>query len=115
MGTTKACFSLFISLNRVQAGIQHAKENNYTKAINCYNEALNLIPNYADAFTARGAAYPFLDEWEMNSYVKQKKIKEGIQDFKQALKCDPNTQNAAIYLAKAEKMVFILLFMYGSE
>lgn len=51
----------------------------------------------------------------MNSYVKQKKIKEGIQDFKQALKCDPNTQNAAIYLAKAEKMVCILLSLYGSE
>lgn len=38
-------------------GLTEAGRGNYTAAINHYNQALNLEPNYAPAYLARGLAY----------------------------------------------------------
>lgn len=41
---------------RLERGIEYAKEGKYVDAIHCYNEAIELVPKYAEAYTARGAA-----------------------------------------------------------
>ena len=41
---------------RLQRGVEFAKEGKLNEAIRCYSEAIELVPTYADAFTARGAA-----------------------------------------------------------
>lgn len=39
------------------SGIAYRKKGNYDRAIQDYNEAIRLNPNYVDAFNDRGNAY----------------------------------------------------------
>ena len=39
-------------------GIAFAKQGDYKKAMQCYNQALDVDPKHRDAIVARGAAYP---------------------------------------------------------
>lgn len=41
---------------RLERGIGFAKEGKFNEALRCYNEAIELVPKFADAYTARGAA-----------------------------------------------------------
>ena len=81
---------------RLERGIEYAKEGKYVDAIHCYNEAIELVPKYAEAYTARGAAL-----------VKMGKEKEGIASFETALRIDPHTPNAKQYLEKAKGLMNI--------
>lgn len=45
---------------RLERGVEHAREGRYQEAIHCYNEAIELVPKFAEAYTARGAAYSVL-------------------------------------------------------
>ena len=41
---------------RLLRGVEYAKEGKYKEALRCYAEAIELVPKYAEAYTARGAA-----------------------------------------------------------
>ena len=41
---------------RLLRGVEYAKEGKYNEALRCYAEAIELVPKYAEAYTARGAA-----------------------------------------------------------
>ena len=44
---------------RLERGVGFAKEGKLNEALRCYTEAIELVPSFADAYTARGAAYVF--------------------------------------------------------
>lgn len=44
---------------RLERGVGFAKEGKFNEALRCYTEAIELVPTFADAYTARGAAYSF--------------------------------------------------------
>ena len=41
---------------RLSRGVSLAGEGKLTEAIRCYDDAIELVPRYAEAYTARGAA-----------------------------------------------------------
>lgn len=45
------------NINSVLCGVQYAKKQNYVKALNYYNRALDLDPTFADAYVGKGAMY----------------------------------------------------------
>ena len=41
---------------RLQRGVEYAKEGKMSEAIRCYGDAIELVPTFAEAYTAKGAA-----------------------------------------------------------
>ena len=41
---------------RLQRGVEYAKEGKISEAIRCYGDAIELVPTFAEAYTAKGAA-----------------------------------------------------------
>ncbi|MCY7282766.1 MAG: tetratricopeptide repeat protein, partial [Cyanobacteria bacterium CAN_BIN43] len=63
-------------------------QGNYTQSIAYFNHALNLKPDYADAYIGRGSAY-----YNQGNYT------QAIADYNQALKLKPD--DAGAYYNKA--------------
>ncbi|KAL8272374.1 hypothetical protein Esti_003664 [Eimeria stiedai] len=79
---------------RLKAGVACARRKQLNQALQLYNSALQLRPDYADALVARGAAYA-------NKLDYQK----AVADLDAALALEPNNKNAAKYRAiVAERM-----------
>ena len=88
---------------RLLRGVEFAKEGKYNEALRCYSEAIELVPKYAEAYTARGAAYGIEDLMSFR-FVKMGKYKESVNCFEIALRIDENTPNAKQYLERALTM-----------
>eukprot|EP00727_Mastigamoeba_balamuthi_P000847 m51a1_g1076 hypothetical protein (418) ;mRNA; f:5926-7646 len=73
----------------VVKGVELAKKGDYQKAMVCYKQAIEVDPQNADAYVARGAAY-----------ANQDKLHEAVREFERALEIDPSFPNA---LNKADK------------
>eukprot|EP00960_Hanusia_phi_P049732 759734-Hanusia_phi.AAC.1 len=71
----------------VRKGIHHAADRNYVMAIKCYQNALELDNENADAYVALGAAY-----------ANTSKSHEAIEAFTKALEIQPDHSNALKYL-----------------
>jgi tetratricopeptide (TPR) repeat protein len=56
-----------------------ADKTQYDRAVQDFDQALRLDPNYPDAYNSRGVAYSGMGQTE-----------RAIQDFDQAIKLDPN-------------------------
>ena len=65
----------------------HAKSKKYKEAVTYYDAALSTYPDYADAYTARGAANANLGLFQ-----------EAEQDLSTAIRLDPSHPYAATYL-----------------
>jgi hypothetical protein len=70
----------------VVKGISLAKKANYDSAMKCYNHALDIEPNFVQAFVARGACYVLQGEYD-----------KAVKEFDQALKLDPKQPYAKDY------------------
>ena len=71
----------------MRRGVDFAKRGDYTTAIKCYEQALELDPRNAVAFVAKGAAL-----------ANQGKFKDAAMDLEKALKINPQVENAQKYL-----------------
>ncbi len=78
----------------VRRGVDFAKRGDYTTAIKCYEQALELDPRNAVAFVAKGAAL-----------ANQGKFKDAAMDLEKALKINPQVENAQKYLDGAGRHV----------
>ncbi|MDR1821894.1 MAG: tetratricopeptide repeat protein [Oscillospiraceae bacterium] len=82
----------------VQLGIAHFDNHNYDEAIKNFNEAIELDPNLAVAYSNRGAAYSYIDECELAiaDYVKARELnrKGAIVDHLNAIKLNQNNATA---------------------
>jgi tetratricopeptide (TPR) repeat protein len=45
---------------RLLRGVEYAKEGKFKEALKYYGESVELVPDYAEAYTARGAAYIYI-------------------------------------------------------
>ena len=88
---------------RLLRGVEYAKEGKFAEAVRCYSEAIDLVPKYAEAYTARGAAF-FFPTSLMRRLVKMGKYKESVTNFETALHIDEKTPNAKQYLERALAM-----------
>ena len=88
---------------RLLRGVEYAKEGKFAEAVRCYSEAIDLVPKYAEAYTARGAAF-FFPTGLMRRLVKMGKYKESVTNFETALHIDEKTPNAKQYLERALAM-----------
>ncbi|KXS13917.1 hypothetical protein M427DRAFT_58171 [Gonapodya prolifera JEL478] len=68
-------------------GSRLVKQKENDKAIRVFNHAIDIDPDYADAFVGRGCAY-----------ANTKRYRDAIDDFKRALAIDPAHSNAKLYL-----------------
>jgi len=80
----------------VERGISYAKQGDYKKAMQCYQQALEVDPLHRDAYVAKGAAYANLN-----------KLEEAVVAFEKALKIDPDDRNARKYLAATKEQVTV--------
>lgn len=81
---------------RGQAALEIAKTNeDYSAAINEYNEAAKLAPNWADVYFAIGQVYE-----------KMGKYADAIQNYKKYLELSPNAQNAETVRATIYKLEY---------
>lgn len=64
----------------------------FENAMKCYKHALDIEPNFTQAYVARGAAY-----------VLQGSLKKAIGEFESALKIDPQQPYALTYLQAAKE------------
>ncbi|KAL8438825.1 hypothetical protein Efla_003862 [Eimeria flavescens] len=79
---------------RLKAGVACARRRQLDQALQLYDSALQLRPDYADALVARGAAYANKLDYE-----------KAVADLDAALALEPNNKNAAKYRAiVAERM-----------
>ncbi|KAL8455603.1 hypothetical protein Emag_000598 [Eimeria magna] len=79
---------------RLKAGVACARRKQLDQALQLYDSALQLRPDYADALVARGAAYANKLDYE-----------KAVADLDAALALEPNNKNAAKYRAiVAERM-----------
>jgi len=76
----------------VVKGIQLAKLGSFSNAMKCYKHALDIEPNFTQAYVARGAAY-----------VLQGQLEKACREFEMALKIDPDQQYAKTYLQAARE------------
>ncbi|MGD1914081.1 MAG: tetratricopeptide repeat protein [Rivularia sp. (in: cyanobacteria)] len=69
-------------------GEQKIEKGNYIGAVKNYNQAIQIAPNYIDAYKARGDAHYFL-----------KDIQSAIEDYTQVIRLDPELADA--YMIRA--------------
>jgi len=62
-----------------EKGISFGKAGEYEKAIECFDKAIGLNPNYAWAYNNRGLTYQYLDQYE-----------RAIEDNNKAIELNPN-------------------------
>ena len=74
-------------------GMRYLEEQNYEEAIVAFTAAIEIDPNYADAYTGRGNAYVFSGETEEH-------LAQALADYQKALELDE--ANAAAYLGIAD-------------
>lgn len=84
---------------RLQKGVYYTKEGKYNDAVRCCSAAIDLVPKYAEAYTARGAAYGVCCDIH-GRLAKMGKLKDAVVNFETALKLDKNTPNAQLYKEK---------------
>jgi tetratricopeptide (TPR) repeat protein len=85
------------ALKLIEKGGEAMKENNYEKAQEAYDKAIELAPEYAPAYSARG-----------RMLVAQKKTEAAISDFDKALELNPNAPQVIQFYAK-------FLFQLGGD
>jgi len=66
-----------------EKGNDYFKQGDYQKAIEQYDEAIRLNPQYAKAYYNRGIAYYYLSQYE-----------QAIQDFGEAIRLNPQYAEA---------------------
>jgi len=77
---------------RFAAGQQLAKQGKWREAIEEYTQAINLNPNFAKAYAARGVAHHTLSQWE----VEKTRVLLAKQDLDKAIELDPNLVSAYV-------------------
>ncbi|XP_065224276.1 tetratricopeptide repeat protein 14 homolog isoform X2 [Planococcus citri] len=75
------------AIQSVADGVEHFKCGRLSEAYQCLNKALSIDPRNVEALVARGALYANSSNYE-----------KAIIDFENALKFNPNHQNAKKYL-----------------
>lgn len=90
--------SLKWSMDTTAIGVDNFKCGSHEKAMKCFNHALQICEENAEALVARGALY-----------ANQNKLDNAIKDFRAALKRHPKHHNANKYLKETllEKAVRI--------
>ena len=71
---------------------------NFTNAIQNYNEAIKLNPNYAEAYNKRGLAFSMLGEPRL--------LLQTIEDYKKALELKPDYAEVYLSLGNLHLVVF---------
>ena len=74
-------------------GMRYLEEENYEEAIVAFTAAIEIDPNYADAYTGRGNAYIFSGETDEH-------LAQALSDYQKALELDE--ENTAAYLGIAD-------------
>ena len=64
-------------------GFEHMKSAEFKKAVQCYTKAVEINPQYTEAYFDRGNAHIYLSLF-----------KKAIADFKQAVRIDPQYADA---------------------
>ena len=91
MKTTLLFLSVFLSLSLFgqspyfDSGSEHYKQGEYQEAIDDYNTAIKINPNYALAYYNRGISYNELGRYQ-----------EAINDYNAAIKINPNDASAYV-------------------
>ncbi|XP_052813465.1 dnaJ homolog subfamily C member 7-like [Mya arenaria] len=110
-----------------EMGNQYYKEKNYTEAISCYTQAINLCPNCAAYYGNRSACYMMLNKYSdaledarnalrIDSTFVKGHLREGkcqivmgdpsaaIRSYNTALELDPENKTAQTELRMAQQM-----------
>ena len=85
-------------------GIQEYEKGNYEKAIEYFSKAIELKPDYAEAYYNRGLAY--LKTGSKYTAEGRKNLNNAIADFSKAIELKPNYVNA-YYSRGLAKIAFI--------
>jgi len=64
-------------------GLDFGKSGKYEKAIECFDKAIELNPNFAWAYNNRGTAHYYLKEYE-----------KAVEDYNKAIELDPKDTRA---------------------
>jgi len=72
-----------------QNGQVHLERRDYTDAIQCFDRAINLYPNFADAYLARGHSYFLYQPFDSRLNKKVNFYDEALADFNTTVKLDP--------------------------
>ncbi|MCX5692556.1 MAG: tetratricopeptide repeat protein, partial [Candidatus Omnitrophica bacterium] len=72
-------FAKEITKEALDKGIEYAQKGKYDEAISEYNEAIEINPNYAEAYSNRGDAY-----------AKQGNLSQAISDCTKAIGINPD-------------------------
>lgn len=91
-GRLKADIQLAWSQEAVERGVEHARDEEFGSARQCYKQALEIFPDNVDALVALGAAY-----------ANQKNFKEALSCFSKALVLRPEDANALKYKEAVEQ------------
>ena len=88
-------------------GMLFAERMDFDSAIECFNEAINIDPDFAEAFMQRGKAYITKQPMQTRSlkknrflllaldgYVKNEEVDLAIADLTQAIKLEPDNSDA---------------------
>ena len=70
-------------------GVQEYEKGNYEKAIEYFTKAIELKPDYAEAYFNRGLAY-----FKTGSYYNREPYEKAIQDFTKAIELKPDFVDA---------------------
>lgn len=65
--------------NHLGLGINYAKEGNLTQTLSSFNKAIEIDPNYVQAYNNRA-----------NAYSQQGNLQQALSDYNKALGIDPN-------------------------
>ena len=110
-GEIQAADKSFLSMEKVKAGLTFRQNQDYTTAMACFDEAIALDPDNAEAYVSRGWIYywgfdhsvvnepPFNDPEKFLEQQK-KSCHLAIQDYTRAIMINPNY--IAAYLGRGE-------------
>lgn len=71
------------AVSYLNSGNDYAQQKQYERAIQDYDEAIQLNPNYVEAYVNRGLAYNYLQQYE-----------RALQNFNKAIELNPNVHQA---------------------